>query len=592
MTVLTTMQRTVQRTVRKKATPRTFDLIAVTTFVLGALWVTAKLWRDPAGRLQASNLQDQVFFEWVLGHGLRSLTSLENPLFTDRLNLPDGVNMMANTNILGLSLPLSPITWLFGAPITYAALLTFGFAATATAWYWVFSRHVVSSPVAATIGALFCGFAPGMVSQGNGHPNLVAQFMLPLIVWRVMKLGEPGRALRNGIVLGLMITYQMFINEEMIFLSALGCGVFLLAYALPRWQKVKSQAGTFLRGLGVTAAVTLTLLAYPLYHQFFGPQHYNGIPVYTHRFRTDLASFWTYATESLVGDHSGATAIGLGAHPAEENTFFGFALLIVVPFLLWLGRRHPLAVPAALTAVFFGVLSLGHEIMLYGAPTGIAGPWALLEKLPIFDSVVPIRLGLKMIPAIGLIIAIGADRAIEATRETRSLRVMLAAVLAAALLPPAPTPLPIVRVPGVPEFISGGAWKEFVPGDRSMVTVPPSDNYSLYGMRWAADQGLGFRLGQGYFLGPGGPEGRATYPAPPTPTSDLLDAIAEGEQPVIGPAEIRAARTDLVRWRAALLVLDPAYPRADALKRATDQLVGPGRAAGGVWMWDVREISQ
>ena len=36
-------------------------------------------------------------------------------------------------------------------------------------------------------GAGFCAFAPAMVSHANGHPNIVSQFVVPLIVWRTLR---------------------------------------------------------------------------------------------------------------------------------------------------------------------------------------------------------------------------------------------------------------------------------------------------------------------------------------------------------------------------------------------------------------------
>lgn len=100
---------------------RRSDVLALSLYVLGALWVTAKLWMDPSNQtVGRSGRQDQVFFEWVLAHAHWSVTHLANPLFTDRLNVPDGVNMMANTSILGLAIPLAPATAIFGTQVSYA----------------------------------------------------------------------------------------------------------------------------------------------------------------------------------------------------------------------------------------------------------------------------------------------------------------------------------------------------------------------------------------------------------------------------------------------------------------------------------------
>jgi hypothetical protein len=70
--------------------------------------------------------------------------------------------------MFGISMPLAPLTLIFGPTPTYAIGLTLGLAGTAIAWYWTFSRHVltgvsVRTKCAAAIGGGFCGFAPAMI---------------------------------------------------------------------------------------------------------------------------------------------------------------------------------------------------------------------------------------------------------------------------------------------------------------------------------------------------------------------------------------------------------------------------------------------
>jgi hypothetical protein len=118
---------------------------------------------------------DQVLFEWMLAHAARSVTHLENPFYTERLNVPDGMNMMANTSALGLGIPMTPVTLLSGTHVSYLVLLVGSMAATGWAWYFVLSRHLVRSRVAAALGGAFCAFAPGMVSTAI-HLHVLAQF--------------------------------------------------------------------------------------------------------------------------------------------------------------------------------------------------------------------------------------------------------------------------------------------------------------------------------------------------------------------------------------------------------------------------------
>ncbi|MEV4810311.1 hypothetical protein AB0J96_10755, partial [Micromonospora avicenniae] len=192
--------------------PARADLMALGAYVLLGVLVCLNYWGDLQGRVSSHLPTDHSWFEWLFAHGAYSVRHLENPLFTVRQNAPLGVNMMANTSLLGVTLPLAPMTMLLGPQVMYALYLGGALAATAATSYWVLSRHLVRSRAAAFVGGAFLGFAPGIVHHANGQPNFVSNFLLPLIVSRVLRLGEPGRWRRNGLALGLLVAYQIFIN--------------------------------------------------------------------------------------------------------------------------------------------------------------------------------------------------------------------------------------------------------------------------------------------------------------------------------------------------------------------------------------------
>jgi hypothetical protein len=569
---------------------RGVDLVALVVYLLGGVFLLAGLWRDLGHRVQASNVQDQGFFEFVLAHAARSVTHLENPLFTGQINVPDGVNMMANTSILALGIPLAPVTLIFGVGVSYALLGGLAPALTATAWYWVLSRHVVASRFAAFVAAGFCGFAPGIVSQSNAHPNVAAQFMVPLILSQVARLRSTERPVRTGVLLGLLIVCQAFINEEILLFTAIAGVVMALVYALSRWSELRRALRRGITGLAVAAGVGVALLAYPLWFQFFGPQHYGAVPGLSVVLYSDVGSYLNYATESLAGAPSSTD--GLVAHLAEENAYYGWPLLIVALVIaVWLWRSIPVRIASAV-AVFFGAMSLGPKIYVYGHDTGIPGPFRLVNWLPVIESVVPVRLALPVIAAVGLLIAVGLDRVVRAPRSAEPPKLIWYAMFAAALLPLFPTPLPAKVVPGTPAFITDGTWRRYVPAGRSVVTVPLPTFEHLEGQRWSARTDLEMPIAGGYFLGPGGGAGtRALYGSPSRPTSTLLDRVARtGAPPAVTDTDRRDAVEDLRFWRASVVVLGD-VPNRNALRATVRALLGQEpRLVGGVWVWDVRSL--
>ncbi|MEQ4303226.1 hypothetical protein ABNF97_17860 [Plantactinospora sp. B6F1] len=588
-------------------TPARVDVLAIGAYVLLGIFVCANYWVDVNHRVSSHLPTDHSWFEWLFAHGAYSVQHLENPLFSARQNAPDGVNMMANTSLLGVTLPLAPLTWLFGPQVTYALYLGGALAATAATSYWMLSRHLVSSRAAAFVGGAFLGFAPGIIHHANGQPNFVSNFLLPLIVVRVFRLGEPGRWLRNGLVLGLLVAYQIFINEEMLLLTALACGVAVPLYVAFRWSLMRNRIWTFLRGLGVGGVVALLLAGYPIWYQFNGPQSYRGLQggVF-HNWGEDLRAFVTYSRDTIAGSPEVEKTIGV----TEQNTWLGWPLVglaVLVAVLLW--RTSIVARIVALLGAGFALASLGRQIRYDGQLTEYEGPWRLLpEDLPLIEMMMPTRLSLVTVATVGILVALAWNEVAKSrppsaspssqppsatsndTAPARRLRILAYAAVALALLPIVPRPLPAMHVDPPPRFITSGAWRPYVPAGRTLVPVPiPSNVHGLSTLRWSALTGQAFPIPAGYFIGPDA-QGYGVFGAPSRPTSLLIyGTMDRGAAPVVTEENRRQAIEDLRFWRASVVVLGD-HPAAPALHVLLAGLLGPGQRVDDVWLWDVRAL--
>lgn len=553
-------------------------------YLLATIYLLGPLLRNVGhGQLTLGGL-DQIQEEWFLAHAAHALANVSNPMFAAVGNSPLGVNLMANASVLGLAIPLAPLTLLAGPEVSFVAALAIGPAATAAAWYWLFSRHLVRSRAAAAIAGAFCGFAPGMISHAvGGHLNFVSQFLIPVILWRTIRLVETGRSVRNGAVLGLLITMQCFIAEEPLLIAALGIVVFVLSYVAFRPGKIRQHWRPFLAGTAVTAAVSGALLAYPLYFQFFGPQSYSSIRGVS-RQGNDVASLAAFAGQSLGGTRPLPSWLALNA--SEENAFLGWTLLAVaIAATAWLWRESVTARAAALTALIALVFSLGPQIRVAGQDTGLAGPWAPIMDWPLFGSMLPTRLALIAIPAIAALLALATAKALAHPPA----RLWCAAVLAAALLPLAPTPLEVSDRPEVPRFFTDGLWRDHVAAGRAIVSAIPHDNGYGEPMRWQIKAGMQYRNVAGYFVGPASPDGQAWYTPEPRPLTQVLRGVHASGQPVVLSGHARdQIHADLRYWRADAIVLPVAH---EPLRQTLNGIFGPGRFVGGVHLWDVRPIT-
>ena len=573
------------------------DALAMLSFVAVSLFVTAPLWLNLDHELR-DDPQDQAFFEWMLAHGARVVTDGVYPFFSDRMNYPDGVNMMANTSVLAVSLPMTPITLMFGPHVAFNVFLTLALAITGISWYLVLSRVFVASRLPAWVGALFCTFAPSMISHAGGHPNIVSQFLVPLIIWRCLALRTPGRAVRNGLILAGLLVWQAFINLEILFMTAVGLGIFCVVLAVQRRRTHRGEALIFLRGLGVTAVVTLAVLAYPLTVQFFGPQSYHGLPEFVRNFGADLASYTAYASRSVAGNS--LTAERLAQNPAEENAFFGWGMVILfLGLVVWM-RRQVAVVTMAGVALLFAAMSLGPRIFLNGINTGIPGIWSVLHSVPVLNSAVPTRWAMAIAPVVGIVLALGCQRAIDLVRTQPSargpVRVAMITAVAMALVPLAPTPLQTVPMAPVPQFVTSGQWKQFVDDNHTVVTLPLPDSSYPDPLRWTAYTGHDMRIAGAYALLPNqnplDPTDRTALFSPPwRPTSGLMASIRQGNPiPEITDTRREMTLADLRYWKAGVIVLTPQARDIEMLRAMTDLLGREPSWTGGAWVWDVRAL--
>ncbi|MGC4746438.1 hypothetical protein ACLQ28_12330 [Micromonospora sp. DT201] len=572
------------------------DVLVVTGYLALAVVLTSAQWGHPWRLFHQAG--DQVLFEWMLAHAAHAVVEGENPLYSAGLNAPDGVNLMANTSVLGLGVPLTPVTLLFGAQVAFCVAVVCCLAGTAAAWYALLRRRLVATRSAAAVGGLVCGFAPGMIAQASAHLHIAAQFLVPAILALVFRPApkvahQRDGVWRPGVGLGLLLVWQVFIGEEVLVFLALATGVFALGYALTDRAAARRLAPALFGRLAVAAGVAAVLLAYPLWFQFHGPQHYSGMAFATRGFQLDAASFTASARQTVFGDDWLPGL--LSPNPTEENSFFGPGLLVLaVVIVIWQWRR-PLVRALGGCGVVFALLSLGTELRVDGTATGIPGPYRLVAGLPLLDLAVPARFALVCVPVLGVLVALSLDRVRAVRGPTTApglpVRLLWAGAVAAALLPLVPTPIRVVPVAPVPAFVADGGWRPLVPPGRTVVAVPPVTGAGRSAaMLWSARTGLAFPAPGGYFIGPSGPDDPAArWGTPDRPTSVLLRRVAEsGAVPVLTDTDRDQAIEDLRHWRAAVVVLGQ-LEHADPVRRTLDDLLGPGRPVDGGWMWDVRD---
>ncbi|WP_426509124.1 hypothetical protein ACPPVO_00450 [Dactylosporangium sp. McL0621] len=635
--------------IRGRVPAKAVDALVMLGYFLGAVYVLGHLWADPNGRYLTLNYQDSFTFEWFLTHATELFTKGESPFFSDDINSPLGVNLMANTSILTLALPLTPVTLWLGVGVTFAIISTLALAGTAIAWYWVLTRHFGRSRAAAAVGAAFLGFAPAMMSQIAGHPNIAGQYFIPLIIATVFKMRLPGQVWRQGIWLAVLVLLQAGINEEMLFFTAMALFVFILAYV--PWRQLPGFAKVMLPKCGVTLLVAGVVLAYPLYFQFTGPQHYSGLDEGVRGINLDAYSYVTFGRYSIAGDVAEAARLNKN-NASEENSFFGWPLALVLvtgAIALW---RNRLSRALFITAGAFAVFSLGPTLRFNGVDrTETHGPWKWISQLPLFDSVVPTRLGLIVTVCVGVGLALLVDklvverlRPVAATvpaevpalepepalvgtgssdsaasgetpvekpparplgrpepspRRSPKLALVWGVALLAALVPLFPTPQPADGRPPLPALFTNGNWRTKLPPNPVVAPLPGGWDDNIKMMRWSTETNFEVKVTAGYFLGPNdtNPEDKFAHFGPGYRDTIIYlnGVIRQRTSPAVTEQQKQMIRADIRFWKATNLVMPVGYYNEKVLRETIDKLVAPdvapAQVVDGVYLWDVRSIS-
>ncbi len=579
-------------------------------FIGYALLLAWPLLVDPRRRLfVATEGSDQVILQFMLAHTAYAVTHLSNPFLTDQLNAPIGVDLACQVNIVGLGVPLTPITLLFGAQVSYALVVLCGMAGTATAWYWLFSGKLRLHWAAGALGAMVCAFCPQLMMEATGRNHITVQVLVPLIIWQVCQLKESARPVLTGALLGALVAWQALIGEEVLLLTGLAVGVWCSAVVIQRPRLLRAAA-SYARGLASTTVTAGLLLCYPLWQQFRGPGHVHNFPIDVQQYTSAVSNYlglpprWA---ELLPGPLAATSWWSLNG-----RVVLGLPLVLLLACVIVALRRQP-AVPACgITLLVFAVLSQGAKIRI-GSDLTIPGPWAFIGRLPVVRFAMPYRLGLVPVAMAGTLLAFGADsllrqwRAEAASCSMRSngqnrwlgrrfVALTLATIVGGTLYGLSatqlrPRQLPTQEVAAVPRFIASGAWRPYLDNGYTLVTVPLTSSVWLDGQRWSAATGIGFPLANGYFIGPDPGQPRSRFGAPVTWTEVYLDVVAHTGQ-VAATGEPQRARfiADLKRWNAGLLVLGPVQPNRAALRHAVEQLIGPAKPDQDMLVWDVRHL--
>jgi hypothetical protein len=559
-------------------------------YLLAAVAVTWHLWAGPASHTVAGNPNDADFFAWFMRYDATALTHGRLPaLVTAAMNAPQGINVMWNTSMLLPGVLLAPVTLLAGPQTSLTVLTTAGFAGSAASLFLVLRRWDVSTGSAALAGAVY-GFSPALLQAAIGHYNLQFAVLPPLIIDLALGLCVRSRSpVRDGVVLGLLITAQLFTGEELLLLTGIAAVLLIAVLALGRPRAVPGRCRPAAAGFGVAAAVTLLLAGYALWVQFFGPLTQRGSSFTPDFFKNDVTGFVTPSKYLLF--HTAASAASAASYQGgapEYLAYLGWPLIAVLAVAAVSCWRQPAVRATAVTLAVLVLLSLGGHPLVGGtAAPGITLPWHWLESVPVIGTALPNRLSVVADGVAAALLAFWLDRARAWSARAPRAPVRWAGAVAtagavAACLPLIPLPLPAATPMLVPAGWSAAFTALQLPQNARVLVVPVPTATITGPLRWQADTGEPGSMIGGYFIGPAWNGQAYVEGNGVAATAQYLDWLWGGPPAAVPTAS--QVRADLDNWRPAAVVA--VAPLDSGLGQYLERLFGrPSVESGSVLAW-------
>ncbi len=546
------------------------------------------------------------YFEWfayALAHG-------HNPLFSQWMLYPRGVDVVADTSVPLIGIVLSPVTLIFGPVASMNLASTLAPVLAAFSMFWLLRRWTRSP--AAFVGGLAYGFSSFVVVQLTfGWLNLSFLALVPLMVGCLDELlvRQRRRPAAVGATLGLLIALQFFVSNELLLLVAMAgvVGVVLLVgYAVGRGvDDLGHRVGHALRGLGVALGVAVGLLAYPVWYFVAGPAHL-GTAVWGVDAAGNLgnspANFWTNVTTwgPLNAKGLAAEMHAIGGYqgaPLPSAAFLGWGMIAVLGVGTVVWRRDK-------RLWFWGALGLILAAFSLRTVGNRWAPWALIDHVSLLNSVWQSRFSSVIDLCAAVMLAVVIDRTWSATRSWTAVRsagpsrwlasgvtvavaVVALAPVAAGIAPNVPITVEAVAVPQWFTLVAPHLRTGQVP-----LTYPTSSYNSQTPLVWQAVDRLSFRM-----VGGGGPAATAARAGQDRAGYDVLDSasVVTRPPPAITPQALADVHRALRDWGVSMVVVPdqsqlPAYLRgrsnAFAIALFTAVLGVTPQEQDHAWVWE------
>ncbi len=570
----------------------TLTVVALVYLGLGfGLWVHA--WTEGATTHTLCGCGDPALFLWFFQWPATALSHGQNPFFSTALFHPTGINLLAQTSVTGLSIPLVPVTWIWGPVASLNVASTITPALTAFTAFIAVRRFVRWTP-AAFVGGLLYGFSPFVLTSLEfAHLMTAALMLLPLILIALdeILIRQRHSAVWSGVLLGLLVFGQFFFSSELLAVTAVvavvGVAVLAVGALLFDRSALRRLAPHAAVGLAVGLGVGAALLAWPVWFALDGPAHVSGL---------------VWPNLNVLGGFIPSSFVGSG-YPNGNGGFLPLSGYdgAFLPSGAYLGWGF-VAVLAAGTAAFwrdrrlwfFGFVLVVCGVTSLGIRRGQWVPARLFDRVPVLENVIQQRFMTIGFLAAAVMLAIILEHVYALVPDWRGASGALL-ISAVSLVPMGVIfgeRLPFTMRPVIlPRWYTAVA--PALPSGRVLLSYPAPFSGIQSAMAWQAVNRMHYSQAGG-----GGPQGVARRAGSAEAGFEDLGLLgfAVGVAPPSGtPAQLAAVRHALAVWRVTTVVVatNPAAPHvqqgSDPVYAAAFMTAALGRLPtlqAGAWVWN------
>ena len=543
-------------------------LVVYCILAVAAFWTA---WTSPTDRWIGFP-RDPILFIWSLDWVPFALTHGHDPLFTNFIAYPDGINLLWNTTVPFAGFVLTPVTLLLGAVFSYNVLSTLALALSAWVAYFAFRRY--TGEIAAAVGGLLFGFGPYTFAQAKEHPQISFVVFPPLMLLLLDEILVRQRRspVRLGLLLSVATIIQVLIGQEMALATILVAAIAVVVLALLHVDQIRPRLPYAARALGTAIGVFVVIGAYPLALLFFGSGRWHGAAQLPDTYVTDLLAFVVPTHHQQLATSWTERIMFTFTGPSELDAYIGIPLLLLVLYVVVRWWRDALVRFMAVLGVIAAVLSLGPRLHVKGDSLPVIRlPWVVPQRIPLLESILPARLAVFTLLAVALLVAVFIDRA----RVSRLVVAAIVVVAFAPLFPSLPFPSQPATAPALFEHQA-----DRIPKDSVAIVAPPAGLASATArpMIWQLKTDFRFRMPGAYAI-----SGVQTRTAVMVHINDILH---QDQPPPLTPAYTRMLRCSIVQLRAQTLVVGPMrVGRRQIVQLFRTLLERPPERIGGVQLW-------